>query len=248
VRNRRARRWPAAALLLVVPPGAANAGAVRYEAEWLALASTAPARTVPLQEKKSEPFVQIVPRTAFRLTRPALDQSGKVVVPEGTVFTGVKRRPDTRCEVLRRPHQVRPFCLVDGDGDGRFDGSTSVWADEVFFAGFAPGKAKPLRAPVAFAVIDPRTEAPQFVVEVYFANRAELVGRNDLNICVVRGGLKSWWGASTSVRMCLPQLIDLGNKDYPRTVSLYGGSLTFLSREDNRVQVKVMPPRTDFAF
>lgn len=236
--------WPCAGV-------AAAAGPSKLSAEWVALGSDGAKRSVPLLEGKSQPFAEIMPRTVFRLDQDAMDARGNVLIPRGTVLTQVRELADTRCEVQRRKGNATFACLRDTDGDGRFDSVMKMVIDsELFIAGGSTNlKAESLAVPVMMTGIDPRKDTQHFIVELYFASRAHWVGHNDVQVCIVRRDLKNIWGAEMDVRMCLEREFDLKDgRDYPYSVSLYGGAFTFLSRQDNSIDVEIVPPPRDFVF
>lgn len=241
-----------AAILALLAATPASAQREPYEADWMVIGDRAPTRTVILQEKGTEPFTQIVPRTAFRLASAAVDDRGEVLVPAGTILTGVRGKPGAACEVVRRPGRIRPACLHDRDGDRRFDawntilmGSDGVAGDMFFTALPWRAETKPLAAPVAFTALDVRTQVPRLRLELWFENRAELVGKNDILLCIDRQDLGIWRGKPTGLRMCRAAPGRLGDGDYPRTLDLYGGTMVFAAREANRVRVVITPPPAD---
>ena len=231
--------------------GAAEAAAPpNLSAEWVALPSDTPQRTVVLNEGKSQPFVEIVPRTAFRISGDVLDAKGKLLIPKGTILTGTRERADTRCEVKRRKGNKKFVCVIDGNGDGQFESASTLWLfSELFISGGpASSKSEPLASPAAMIELNPRTEAEHFTIDLFFYNRAELVGRNDVEICIVRGDIKSIWGSATDLRICLRRQFNLKDNAYPFSAHMYGGSVRFVSREKNWINVEIDSPRQDFIF
>lgn len=244
---------PGAVLMCAFAMGSAASAASFNDvtAEWVALGGSAPARTVVLLEGKSQPYVQIMPRVAFRLDRDVLSSNGELLIPGGTLLTSARERADTRCELKRRKGKQSFICLIDSNGDGEFESAARMIVPngEIFISKASVSRNYvPLVSPAAMTEVDPTNADDRFTVELFFSNRAELAGRNDVQVCIIRSDVKSIWGSSTDMRICQKREFDLKDSAYPFSASLYGGSFQFVSREKNWINLELHPPISDYAF
>ena len=219
-----------------------------YEGAWVALTSQASDREASLLERHGEPFVEIVPRSSYRSIEAAEDRNGKLLVTQDTVFFEAQSGSAVRCSVVYIRHR-RFACLIDRDGDGKFETLNLLVAEsELFFAGNVVGKDIPLRKPVALVPLDPKTEAPRFVVTIELLQRGKIMGRTNVMMCIAPPASRRWPGGQWGTQNCLSAVIQIRDSEFPQTREVYGTSIAFLSRDGDRVNIRLTYPKRDFLF
>jgi hypothetical protein len=229
----------------LAPPSQAQR---QYSGAWVALNSEASDKEIALKERHAEPFVEIAPRSSYRSTGAAEDAAGKMLVPQGTVFLDAPSGSATRCTVVYI--RFRRFaCLIDRDGDGKFEVLDLMVAEsELFFAGKVVGKDIALRKPVELVPLDRKTEAPRFVVKIGLMQRGKIMGRTNVTMCIDPAAAHRWPDGKWGDRICLRHVTQINDSEFPRTTELYGVTIAFLSRVGDKVNIRLTYPKRDYLF
>lgn len=231
-----------------VPATTAAQGGGSYTAEWVALYSEAADKEVWLRETQHVPFVAISPRASFTLTEPALDARGKVLLAPDTLFVAVREDPYVRCVAIIPGFKVRVACLIDRDHDGKFETLDTVrTSGSIFASGTSTGKYTVLRQPVTLTPLA-KTEAPRFVISAHLYYRGKIMGRTNVSMCVVKELQKTWPAGWGGLGICLPLIFQIYDYEFPRSESVLGARITFLSRDGKNVRIKFVYPTQDLSF
>lgn len=226
--------------------GLTGAGSPGVEATWMVLANSTEARTFQLKEGTAENFARIVPERLLKMNSVAKDEKGKDLVVSDALMVGATRNEFVACELFRHIGNKSFTCLRDDDHDGQFESySRTRLSSDIYLNGGWFYKEGKLAQPVSATLLNSRRDSPDIFVELFFENRAEWVGHNILQICIQRFGVKTLWGGKQTVRMCRPEEIDLKDADYPKGFNLYGGRVTFLSRDKDLIETRIEPPSVD---
>lgn len=237
----------ACAYAAMLPSAAVAQDRPDHFAAWVAVAEPAH-DDIRIAENQWAPVLRFRPDRVFKLDEAAVEATGgKTLLAAGTLMIGMVDRPGLACE-LERPRGAHLVgCVEDKDGDGRFETFFDLNHNNPYlFSAFRQPRSKdrPVR-PLSLSPTAPQLDGGEPVSMVlFYRGHAALRGASAFELCVLRPDNRNLWGDKTVARGCLP-MITIGDADYPRKLSIYGRTLTFVSRDAEGVTVSVTGATTD---
>jgi hypothetical protein len=129
--------------------------------------------------------------------------------------------------------QAQP-CFVDGDGDGRFEGSfftTSVTKGILTIQGKRPGTPKAI-APLAYRRLDPSAFRERMFLGLQYRGNANIVGNHVFD---VKYGNEEHSGSLTT-------RVLHKKRNIPGSTEVLGGRFTILAASENGITVRIDQP------
>lgn len=205
-----------------------------YFPDWRTSSSLAEQRNVRVEGKSSVTVSRLVPDQPYLLTEVAM--LGRSSVPAGTILIPIETRPFTACEMARPKGHESFACFVDGDGDGRFDGTYRLTSHSFFLLAAWSNRSPTPMAPVRFRRVDVNQLSDH--IDLVLA-RVRSLGFGKRSLYTVRAESRQradfWVNAG--------QLI-IGSDDVGRRFTIRGSTVIIRSADGNGVTVDVIPPST----
>ncbi len=241
------------AYLVALAPGTALAKDPIFSVSWMVVPQSLPTKQLTLTPDQSEPLFRIVPKSIYRLPVDAVPQKGKTLIPAGTYLAAVDDVPGMVCEPTRRRGNESFFCLVDTDGDGRFDACRRLPSKEIsygrrgmvirkseyLFSMATPLAPETREQPIAIDRWQSGDGFSPLAVELVFDSRFALQSANRFAICISRSDLKDVWGGTIPTRVCLPQITEVKDRDLPVEQNFLGTKVRFLSVAGKALQAEI---------
>lgn len=203
-----------------------------YFPDWRTSSSLLEQHNVRVGGKSSVKVSRLVPDQPYLLTEAAtLDRS---IVPAGTILVPIDTRPFTACEMARPVGHESFACLVDSDGDGRFDGTYRLMSHSFFLLAAWSNRSPTPIAPVAYRRGDAELLSDHIDLVLV---RVRQLGFGKRSLYTIRAESRvradSWVNAG--------QLI-VGSEDVGRRVSIRGSTVIIRSADGDGITVDVIPP------
>lgn len=233
-----------ACVAAMIPSAASAQDRPNYFAAWVAVAE--PARQdLRIAEGKWATVVRFRPARTFALDGAVVDAAkGKALLAADTPMIGMAGRANLACEVERPRGHYLIGCVEDKDGDGRFETFFDVnHANPFLFSAFRQPRSKDRAIRPISLSFAPAGDEPVGMV-LFFKNRAELTGVSRFQLCVLHADNRNLFSDKSVARGCLPD-ITIGDSEYPRSIPIYGRTLTFLSRDADGAKVAITGAEAD---
>jgi len=236
-----------ACAMLFIPDAVSAQEGPGHIAAWVAVAE--PARAdIRVAEGEWTPLLRFRPAKTVALDEAATDISkGKVHIAAGTRMIAMAGRSNLFCELERPRGDYLVGCVEDKDGDGRFETFFDLnHANPFLFSALRQPRSKDRAIqPLSLSPVAVAGEEPVNMV-LFFKNRAELPKVSQFELCVLRTNNRNIWGDKTVARGCLPA-INIGDGQFPRSVPIFGRTLTFLSRDGEGARIAITGADNDIA-
>jgi hypothetical protein len=203
-----------------------------YRALWIAVPNSETV-SISVKEKEWSPLLSFRPAQTFVLKAPAIEVGKKTErLSAGTRMVAMNEGASIACQLERPKGRYFIGCIEDFDRDGGYEGFFLLnHANPFLFSALRqPRHNKHWSiAPVTLgSAMD--SEIPEVKMVFLFDNRAELAGRSQFQLCVMREGVKNIWGDATHARGCLPT-ISIKDGGEPVSLSLYGRNIVISAPE-----------------
>lgn len=213
-------------------PAVHAAPARDYAPAWRAIPALPEQRDVRLTDKSVVPISRLVPEQPYVLSEPV--KLSKDLLPAGTILVQIEQQPLTACEMVRPPHHESFACLVDRDGDGRFDGTYRLFSNSFFMLAAWSNRLPQPITPTGYKAATPDT-LPDYVELTLalgtrrgrhwtFMVRPQSLERSDY-----------WVDAG--------QLV-IGPEDVGHSANIRGSHVIVKAVDDMGVTVDIIPPST----
>ncbi len=235
-----------ALLVALSLPALAEAGSKNwdYVAVWDVEPQPMAVEPVVLHKSDVLTTARLLPHTMLVASEDVRDLKGLMIVPTGTPLIGLQSRTPIGC--LMKP--IRPgsilseilwgqghlTCLVDTDGDGKFDRFFQKGAPRVNLisgGGKLPAQMN-VAQPASYRRADPATleDAPR--VEIRFGSHAPLVKESNFINFAVNGNESAPFGDWIIVK----------DKNIPGDFEVMGGMFHAIDQADGKITVKMVRP------
>jgi hypothetical protein len=211
-----------------------------YRADWVAVAQPA-VSDMRIPEGKWQSAIRFRPAKIFVLDADVTPVGkNKPALAAGTVMIGMTTHARVACELDRPRGDYFVGCVEDRDGDGRSETFFELnHANPFLFSALRQPRHKDKAiAPVTLTARLSSGDENGVEMVLFYRNRAELVGKNVFELCVLRADNRNMWGDKTQARGCLPP-ITIADSEFPRKMTAYGRVIEFKSRDEAGALVAV---------